>query len=140
MGFALAVVDRFSGYAVVVRMTDKQTQSVIATLMIHVVYLFGEMQDLSVDGAKEFNSADMEDWAERHNIHMPRPLPHNPTGNTCTLVANCWTAASRSSGTYSRNAPRIFGVRSDVWHTRRHAGDQLRPRATQQLITRRLRS
>jgi hypothetical protein len=67
-------------------------QSVIAALMIHVVYVFAAMQDLSVDGAKEFNSADMEDWAERHNIHMPRPLPQPDgqlSGGACLGALQC---------------------------------------------------
>ncbi len=35
-----------------------------------------------MDGAKEFYSADMEDWADGHDIHRPHPPPHNPTGNS----------------------------------------------------------
>ena len=38
--------------------------------MIHVVYVFGAMQELSVDGAKEFQSADIAEWAQLHIMHM----------------------------------------------------------------------
>ncbi len=89
--------------------------------MIHVVHVFGAWQDLSVDGAKEFNSADTEDWAERHNIHVPRPLPRNPTGNLAVerfrIHCNARVAASDVKPWWpTAGQPRSFRVELQTRH------------------------
>jgi hypothetical protein len=80
LAYVLVVVDRFSGWATCVRMNDKQTDSVIAALTQCILYQFGPMIELTIDSAKEFESKQMDDWAERNNV-IPKPLAYNSQAN-----------------------------------------------------------
>ncbi len=37
--------------------------------------------ELSMDSAKEFESKQMDDWAERNNVAMPKPLAYTAQAN-----------------------------------------------------------
>ena len=81
LAYLLLVVDRFSGRAMVVRMNDKQASSVVTTRIIH---LFGSMEELSIDSAKEFESKQMDDWAKRNNVVIIKPLAYNAQANAAS--------------------------------------------------------
>ena len=84
LAYVLVVVDRFSGWATCVRMNDKQTDSVIAALTQSILYQFGPMIELTIDSAKEFESKQMDDWAERNNVVIPKPLAYNSQANAAS--------------------------------------------------------
>ena len=84
LAYVLVVVDRFSGWATCVRMNDKQTDSVITALTQGILYQFGPMTELSIDAAKEFESKQMDDWAVRNNVVIPKPLAYNAQANAAS--------------------------------------------------------
>ncbi len=53
----------------------------IAALTQCILYQLGPMIELSMDSAKEFESKQMDDWAERNNVAMPKPLAYNSQAN-----------------------------------------------------------
>ena len=84
LAYVLVVVDRFSGWATCVRMNDKQTDSVIAALTQGILYQFGPIAELSIDAAKEFESKQMDEWAVRNNVVIPKPLAYNAQANAAS--------------------------------------------------------
>jgi hypothetical protein len=84
VAYLLLVVDRFSGWATVVRMNDKQTDSVVAALTTCIIHQFGPMEELSIDSAKEFESKQMDDWAKRNNVVIIKPLAYNAQVNVAS--------------------------------------------------------
>ena len=84
LAYVLIVVDRFSGWATCVRMNDKQTDSVIAALTTRILYQFGPMEELTIDSAKEFESRQMDEWAERNNVVVIKPLAYNSQANAAS--------------------------------------------------------
>ena len=80
--YALGIVDRFSSFATVVQLREKTTSEVVAALMVHIVYRFGPIAEISIDSERAFDSAQFKAWAGRNGITVVPPLGYNSTSNS----------------------------------------------------------
>jgi hypothetical protein len=119
--FALAIVDRFSGWATVVRMNDKTTSSVLAAINTHIRWKHGPIKQISIDAASQFVSKQFDDWANSAGIEVVRTTPletvwsRDTGGTTMRAWRHCRsTQATRKlitgspgSGTFNTNEVRV---------------------------------
>ena len=82
VSYALVIIDRFSSYVTVSRISDKRTGSVIKALMTDIVWRFGAISELTIDSEKGFQSDAFMHWARMHDIRVVQPLAYSPTGNS----------------------------------------------------------
>lgn len=85
----LLAIDQFSGFAILMILPTRTTTDLIRALEEQIVYKHGTPVSLFADAAKEFTSAQFEQWCEKRHIKFRPPLPYYPQQNAKT--EHFWT-------------------------------------------------
>ena len=125
--FCLAVVDKFSNWLTLCRLTDKTTTSVIRALYSYIIWKFGFFSALSVDSEKSFYSQGMKAWATGLGIVIKPPLGYAPTSNSAAEVI--WKhveQAVKGDETFPPSAQRLDEIAFE-WNTQCKGSTNLTP-------------
>ena len=131
VSYALCIIDRFSSYAIVARLPNKTTDTVISALMTHVLWKFGAIVELTIDSEKGFTSERFNAWARRHGINVVKPLAYSPTGNgSAEIFWKHYETALRSSSNFP-GGPEEDAKIAFAWNTQTKATTGFTPFAIQ---------
>ena len=127
VAYSLVIIDRFSSWLVIARLSDKRSTSVIDAIMTHVVWKFGFFSEMTIDSEKGFQSATFDAWASSFGVRVVPPLAYSPTGNAAGEVA--WkhvATALKGDEAFPPDQERLNEI-AFAWNTQTKAGTQFSP-------------